>query len=145
MEKTVILLSFAPGNADGGLTTIEEKSLGAYAKSGHSTIAGLIKPVTGPRRADSTFSTSFPTARSASGFRIFNDNAEIAAIACGSHVIRALDGRGILSWAWRSRLSIKVCANPSTWRRMSDDTDVARGPIWRGEARRESGARSTSW
>ena len=24
--------SFAPGNADGGLTTIEEKSLGAYAK-----------------------------------------------------------------------------------------------------------------
>ena len=26
--------SFAPGNADGGLTTIEEKSLGAYAKSG---------------------------------------------------------------------------------------------------------------
>ena len=26
--------SFAPGNAEGGLTTIEEKSLGAYAKSG---------------------------------------------------------------------------------------------------------------
>ena len=25
--------SFAPGNADGGLSTIEEKSLGAYAKS----------------------------------------------------------------------------------------------------------------
>lgn len=36
--------SFALGNADGGLTTIEEKSLGAYAKSGNSPIAGLIKP-----------------------------------------------------------------------------------------------------
>jgi altronate dehydratase len=36
--------SFAPGNADGGLTTIEEKSLGAYAKSGQSQIDGLIKP-----------------------------------------------------------------------------------------------------
>ena len=36
--------SFAPGNADGGLTTIEEKSLGAYSKSGKSRIAGLIKP-----------------------------------------------------------------------------------------------------
>ena len=28
--------SFAPGNADGGLTTLEEKSMGAYAKSGAS-------------------------------------------------------------------------------------------------------------
>ena len=28
--------SFAAGNAEGGLTTIEEKSLGAYAKSGHA-------------------------------------------------------------------------------------------------------------
>jgi len=30
--------SFAPGNAEGGLTTIEEKSMGAYAKSGASPI-----------------------------------------------------------------------------------------------------------
>ena len=36
--------SFAAGNAEGGLTTIEEKSLGAYAKSGQSQISGLIKP-----------------------------------------------------------------------------------------------------
>src|SRR5688572_30271121 len=36
--------SFAPGNADGGLSTIEEKSMGAYAKSGSSAISGLIKP-----------------------------------------------------------------------------------------------------
>jgi altronate dehydratase large subunit len=36
--------SFAPGNADGGLTTIEEKSMGAYSKGGHSSIAGLLKP-----------------------------------------------------------------------------------------------------
>ena len=36
--------SFAAGNAEGGLTTIEEKSMGAYAKSGASPISGLIKP-----------------------------------------------------------------------------------------------------
>ena len=36
--------SFAPGNAEGGLTTIEEKSLGAYCKSGAAEISGLIKP-----------------------------------------------------------------------------------------------------
>ena len=40
--------SFAPGNADGGLTTIEEKSLGAYAKSGQSTIDGIVKPGIAP-------------------------------------------------------------------------------------------------
>ena len=36
--------SFAPGNAEGGITTQEEKSMGAYAKSGSSPIHGLIKP-----------------------------------------------------------------------------------------------------
>ena len=36
--------SFAVGNAEGGLTTVEEKSMGAYAKSGSSPIRGLIKP-----------------------------------------------------------------------------------------------------
>ncbi len=46
--------SFAAGNADGGLTTIEEKSLGAYMKSGQSPISGLIKPATFPRGAAST-------------------------------------------------------------------------------------------
>jgi altronate hydrolase len=32
--------SFAPGNAEGGLTTIEEKSLGAYSKSGPDPSTG---------------------------------------------------------------------------------------------------------
>src|SRR5436305_1410353 len=36
--------SFAAGNAEGGLTTIEEKSMGAYAKSGPAPIAGLTTP-----------------------------------------------------------------------------------------------------
>src|SRR3546814_6084672 len=36
--------SFSAGNAEGGLTTIEEKSLGAYSKSGTSKIRGIIKP-----------------------------------------------------------------------------------------------------
>ncbi|MDU0355428.1 UxaA family hydrolase [Paraglaciecola aquimarina] len=35
--------SFALGNAEGGLTTQEEKSMGAYAKSGASHINGIIK------------------------------------------------------------------------------------------------------
>ncbi|HEY6125805.1 MAG TPA: UxaA family hydrolase, partial [Steroidobacteraceae bacterium] len=42
--------SFAPGNAEGGLTTLEEKSMGAYSKSGSSPISGLIKPGDVPPR-----------------------------------------------------------------------------------------------
>lgn len=36
--------SFAASNAAGGLSPIEEKSLGAYVKFGDSPISGLIKP-----------------------------------------------------------------------------------------------------
>ena len=36
--------SFALGNAEGGLTTQEEKSMGAYSKSGSSKISGILKP-----------------------------------------------------------------------------------------------------
>ena len=37
--------SFATGNADNGLTTIQEKSMGAYCKSGNSSISGLIRMI----------------------------------------------------------------------------------------------------
>jgi altronate hydrolase len=56
--------SFAAGNAEGGLSTIEEKSMGAYAKSGASPLSGLIKPGDIPPRGASTSSMSCPTARS---------------------------------------------------------------------------------
>ncbi|MEN1620354.1 hypothetical protein AAIG99_32590, partial [Pseudomonas aeruginosa] len=36
--------SFSNGNAEGGLTTQEEKSPGAYTKSGDALIAGVILP-----------------------------------------------------------------------------------------------------
>ena len=36
--------SFGGGNIKHGLSTIEEKSLGAYAKSGTRPIVGLLKP-----------------------------------------------------------------------------------------------------
>ena len=43
--------SFAPGNADAGdLSTIEEKSLDAYSKSGTRSINSLIKPGDVPNR-----------------------------------------------------------------------------------------------
>ena len=43
--------SFGGGNIKHGLSTIEEKSLGAYAKSGTRPISGLLKPGVLPPRA----------------------------------------------------------------------------------------------
>jgi altronate hydrolase len=126
--------SFAPGNAEGGLTTIEEKSIGAYCKSGDSPISGLIKPGDVPRKGGLYLLDVVPDGEPRFGFPNINDNAEIAElIACGSHVILFTTGRGSVVGSAISPV-IKVCANPETYDRMSDDMDVNAGKILRLEA-----------
>ena len=126
--------SFAPGNADGGLTTIEEKSLGAYAKSGQSRIDGIVKPGIEPPAAGLYLLDVVPDGEVRFGFPNINDNAEIAElIACGSHVILFSTGRGSVVGSAIAPV-IKVCANPDTYRRMQDDMDVDAGRILEGRA-----------
>ena len=126
--------SFAPGNADGGLTTIEEKSLGAYAKSGQSVISGIVKPGDVPIRGGLYLLDVVPDGEPRFGFPNISDNAEIAElIACGSHVILFSTGRGSVVGSAISPV-IKVCANPKTYKRMSDDMDVDAGRILEGRA-----------
>ena len=126
--------SFAPGNAEGGLSTIEEKSMGAYAKSGASRISGLLKPGDVPPRGGLYLLDVVPDGEVRFGFPNINDNAEIAElIACGSHVILFSTGRGSVVGSAISPV-IKVCANPETYRRMSEDMDVDAGKILEGRA-----------
>jgi altronate dehydratase large subunit len=126
--------SFAPGNAEGGLTTIEEKSIGAYCKSGDSPISGLIKPGDIPRNGGLYLLDVVPDGEPRFGFPNINDNAEIAElIACGSHVILFTTGRGSVVGSAISPV-IKICANPETYERMSDDMDINAGKILRLEA-----------
>ena len=126
--------SFAPGNAEGGLTTIEEKSIGAYCKSGDSAISGLIKPGDVPRKGGLYLLDVVPDGEPRFGFPNINDNAEISElIACGCHVILFTTGRGSVVGSAISPV-IKVCANPETYDRMSDDMDVNAGRILRLEA-----------
>jgi altronate hydrolase len=126
--------SFAPGNADGGLTTIEEKSLGAYAKSGQAAIDGIVKPGIAPPRKGLYLLDVVPDGEVRFGFPNINDNAEIAElIACGSHLILFSTGRGSVVGSAISPV-IKVCANPETYKRMQDDMDVDAGRILEGRA-----------
>ena len=126
--------SFAPGNAEGGLTTMEEKSMGAYAKSGASRISGLLKPGDIPPRGGLYLLDVVPDGEVRFGFPNINDNAEIAElIACGSHVILFSTGRGSVVGSAISPV-IKVCANPETYRHMNEDMDVDAGRILEGQA-----------
>lgn len=126
--------SFAAGNAEGGLSTIEEKSMGAYAKSGASPISGLIKPGDIPPRGGLYLLDVVPDGEVRFGFPNINDNAEIAElIACGSHVVLFVTGRGSVVGSAISPV-VKICANPETFRRMEDDMDVNAGRILDGGA-----------
>jgi altronate dehydratase large subunit len=126
--------SFAPGNAEGGLTTIEEKSIGAYCKSGDSRISGLLKPGDVPPQGGLYLLDVVPDGEPRFGFPNINDNAEIAElIACGSHIILFTTGRGSVVGSAISPV-IKICANPETYERMSEDMDINAGKILRLEA-----------
>ncbi|MBT3700447.1 MAG: UxaA family hydrolase [Alphaproteobacteria bacterium] len=126
--------SFSPGNADGGLSTIEEKSMGAYAKSGASEIVGLIKPGDEPPTGGLYLLDVIPDGEVRHGFPNINDNAEIAELmACGAHLNLFSTGRGSVVGSAISPV-IKVCGNPETFRNMGDDMDVDAGRILEGRA-----------
>lgn len=126
--------SFAPGNAEGGLTTQEEKSMGAYSKSGSSKISGLLKPGDVPPRGGLYLLDVVPDGEPRFGFPNISDNAEIVElIACGAHLIVFTTGRGSVVGSAISPV-IKVCANPETYRTMPDDMDIDAGRILEGAA-----------
>jgi altronate hydrolase len=126
--------SFAAGNADGGLTTIEEKSMGAYSKSGASPVSGIVKPGDVPPAGGLYLLDVVPDGEPRFGFPNISDNAEIVElIACGSHLTLFTTGRGSVVGSAISPV-IKVCANPQTFERLADDMDVDAGRILRGAA-----------
>ena len=126
--------SFAPGNAEGGLTTQEEKSMGAYSKSGHSPIAGILKPGDVPSRGGLYLLDVVPDGEVRWGFPNISDIQEMGElIACGSHLTLFTTGRGSVVGSAISPV-IKICANPETYRRMSEDMDIDAGRILEGRA-----------
>ena len=124
--------SFAPGNAEGGLTTQEEKSMGAYSKSGSAPIVGILKPGDQPPTGGLYLLDVVPDGEVRFGFPNISDNAEIVElIACGAHLTLFTTGRGSVVGSAVSPV-IKVCANPETYRKLSGDMDVDAGRIMEG-------------
>lgn len=121
--------SFSLGNATGGLSTIVEKSLGAYSKSGKSPVKGVIRPGEKPPTAGLYFMDVVPDGEVKWGFPNISDNAEIVElIACGAHIILFSTGRGSIVGSAISPV-IKICSNTDTFVCLQNDMDINAGKV----------------
>lgn len=121
--------SFGGGNITGGLSTIEEKSIGAYAKSGTKSIMGMLRPGIRPPKPGLYLMDMVPDDTVKWGFANINDNATITEqIACGAHITLFSTGRGSVVGSAIAPV-IKICANPETYRRLEGDMDINAGRI----------------
>lgn len=124
--------SFGGGNITGGLTTVEEKSVGAYAKSGTRPIRGLLRPAVRPPAPGLHLMDMIPDGPVRWGHPNINDTTEVVElIACGAHLVLFSTGRGSVVGSAVSPV-VKICANPETYRRMAGDMDVDAGRILEG-------------
>jgi altronate hydrolase len=119
----------SPGNKAGGLTTILEKSLGAAAKGGTTTLTEVYRyaePVT------------------AKGF-VYMDTpgydpvAATGQVAGGCNVLCFTTGRGS-AYGCKPTPSIKLATNHDVYRRMLDDMDINCGDILDGVSIEAKGA-----
>jgi altronate hydrolase len=126
--------SFAPGNAEGGLSTQEEKSAGAYVKSGIRPVKGVIRPTQPPGGPGLYLLDIVPETPPKFGFPNISDNAEIAELmSCGAHITLFTTGRGSVVGSAISPV-IKITGNPATYKRMAEDMDINAGRVLEGTA-----------
>jgi altronate dehydratase large subunit len=112
-----------PGNIAGGLSTIEEKSLGAIMKSGTRPIRGVL---------------AYPeSAAGRKGLWIKDSPGREPEIltgmaATGAQCMLFSTGRGAPQ-GFPSMPVIKICGNPHTYERMANDMDINAGTVILGQ------------
>jgi altronate hydrolase len=112
----------SPGNKEGGLTNILEKSLGAVAKGGTSPLIDVY---------------DYAERVTAAGFTFMNtpgyDPVSLTGLAAGGcNLIAFTTGRGS-AIGFPTIPVIKIATNSNTYRRMTDNMDVNAGAISDGE------------
>jgi altronate hydrolase len=113
----------SPGNKEGGLTNILEKSLGAATKAGTSTMTDVV---------------DYAERIQTPGFVFMNtpgyDPVSLTGLAAGGvNLIAFTTGRGS-AIGFPTIPVIKIASNSATYRRMTDNMDVNAGRIADGEA-----------
>ena len=120
----------SPGNKDGGLTTIYEKSLGAVAKGGTSTLVDVLDYAEQVKK---------------SGFNFMNtpgyDPVSVTGmVAGGANIVCFTTGRGSV-FGCKPVPSLKLATNSKMYESMKDDMDINLGTILEGESIEDAGER----
>jgi len=111
-----------PGNQAGGLTTIEEKSLGAAKKGGGATVVGVM---------------DFAEPPTAPGLWIMDTPGHdieqmVGMVAGGANIAAFTTGRGTPTGSAITPV-VKIATNTSIFRRLKGDIDLDAGAIIEGE------------
>ncbi len=132
--RSVRQWSVSPGNFAGGLTTIEEKSLGAFAKGGSRLIQGVIRVGEIPRGPGLWILDSVPDEHFMQfGYTNPNDTEGIMdLISAGSQIVLFVTGRGSVIGSPIAPL-VKITGNSATFRNMEEDMDFDAGRVLAGE------------
>lgn len=112
-----------PGNIAGGLSSIEEKSLGAIVKSGHREIQGVLGYCESMNGRKGLWIKDSPGREP----EILTGMA-----ATGAQCMLFSTGRGAPQ-GFPSMPVLKICGNPNTFERMQHDMDLNAGRILTGE------------
>jgi altronate dehydratase large subunit len=114
----------SPGNKEGGLTTIEEKSLGAISKGGTTPVRGMVD-----------YAEDLPVG----GGLVLMDTpgydveSVVGKVAGGAQVVAFTTGRGSTTGNPIAPV-IKVTGNPKTYERMANNMDVNASTVIEGES-----------
>jgi len=123
------------GNIEGGLTTIEEKSLGAVCKAGSSPVVGVLHGGRWECPEQPGLHLLAPWYVEEAGWTgagtISDPNGVTELACCGAHIVVFTTGRGTVTGSGIVPV-IKVCGNPETYARMSDNMDIDAGAIVEG-------------
>ncbi|MGH1417913.1 MAG: UxaA family hydrolase [Hyphomicrobiaceae bacterium] len=117
-----------PGNKAGGLTTILEKSLGAAAKGGSTTLRGVY------RYAEQVDTTGFCFMDTPG----YDPVAVTGQVAGGCNVVTFTTGRGS-AFGCKPSPSIKLATNSEMYRRLADDMDINCGDVLDGVSLEDKG------
>lgn len=113
-----------PGNIEGGLSTIEEKSLGCMFKAGYSDFKGTLE-----------YSEAVPYDNK--GLYFMDTPGEdidsiTGMLAGGAQIILFTTGRGTPTGSAIAPV-IKITGNPDTYKKMTENIDINAGKIVTGE------------
>jgi len=118
----------SPGNKAGGLTTILEKSLGAAAKGGTTTLNDVY------RYAERVTARGF-VYMDTPGYDPVSATGQVAG---GANVLAFTTGRGS-AYGCKPTPSIKLATNSDMYRRMSEDMDINCGDVLDGVSIEDKG------